>query len=61
MNSTFWLNKEKENGVPVLEIDVSDDYIDDNVIQKDMFDSIMKFVGKNKNYTKIYYFLNLII
>ena len=44
---THWLSNEQKTGIPVLEIDVSGDYVDDNVIQKEMFDRIMEFVGRD--------------
>tara|TARA_B100000963_G_C22575897_1_gene648395 strand:+ start:357 stop:1016 length:660 start_codon:yes stop_codon:yes gene_type:complete len=41
---TDWLQRENENGVPVLEIDVTEDYTSNETRQREIFQSIMDFV-----------------
>ena len=43
---TEWLKRENENGVPVLEIDVTEDYTNNETRQQEIFQSIMDFVNK---------------
>ena len=43
---TEWLKSENENGVPVLEIDVTEDYTGNETRQQEIFQSIMDFVNK---------------
>jgi len=44
---TEWLKDENQNGTPVLEIDVTEDYTNNEERQKEIFQTIMNFV-KNK-------------
>ena len=41
---TEWLKREHQNGVPVLEIDVTEDYINNEARREEIFESIMDFV-----------------
>lgn len=41
---TNWLKRECENGIPVLEIDVTEDYTNNETRQREIFQSIMDFV-----------------
>ena len=41
---TNWLKRENENGIPVLEIDVTEDYTNNETRQREIFQSIMDFV-----------------
>ena len=41
---SVWLKRENENGIPVLEIDVTEDYTNNETRQREIFQSIMDFV-----------------